>query len=353
MLFDRLCPSPHWARCIHRGKLSSPSFRPPCPVRVGPIELPLSVAVRCTSSLRKKSEEKRPTEGERIKSALPTSESDALSIPPTFLLAKSLRDYKRPIDVTGYWMSEKLDGVRAQWSPDRRAFISRLGNVFTAPDWYTSVLPQIPLDGELWVGRGLFSETVSIVKTIDSTEWHKVKFVVFDVPDASFGPFEERQSEVKKFISSLPSDCQHIACIEQHRCSGQAHLDKFLKDIEASGGEGVMLREPGSLYVGKRSRTLLKLKSFYDAEAIIVEHISGTGKFSGLMGSLKCRMECGNSFRIGTGFTDFERANPPPVGSIVTYRFFELTKEGIPRFPSFVSVRIDAKGPKDATIRRS
>ena len=59
------------------------------------------------------------------------------------------------------------------------------------------------------------------------------------------------------------------------------------------------------------------------------------------MGALKCRMECGKEFRIGTGFTDEIRRKPPSVGAIITYRFQELTKAGIPRFGSYVGVRID------------
>ena len=79
---------------------------------------------------------------------------------PPVLLAHKWEDGHDP---TGWWMSEKLDGVRAYW--DGEAFVSRLGNRFFAPDWFVEDLPADTLDGELWVGRKLFSTTMSIVRS--------------------------------------------------------------------------------------------------------------------------------------------------------------------------------------------
>lgn len=111
-----------------------------------------------------------------------------------------------------------------------------------------------------------------------------------------------------------------------------------------------MLRKPKSYYIGKRSATLLKFKSFQDAEAVVEDHIPGKGKFLGMMGAMQCIMANGLSFKIGTGFTDTTRINPPKVGSIISYRFQELTPDGTPKFPAFVGERLDVTGPRDADI---
>src|SRR3954464_15558262 len=77
---------------------------------------------------------------------------------PPLLLAER---WDNAQDLAGWWMSEKLDGVRAYW--DGKALISRLGNPFHAPDRFVAGLPAEPLDGELWIGRRAFQRTVGIV----------------------------------------------------------------------------------------------------------------------------------------------------------------------------------------------
>ena len=100
-----------------------------------------------------------------------------------------------------------------------------------------------------------------------------------------------------------------------------------------------MIREPESVYEGKRSGTLLKVKTHDDDEATVIGHKPGKGKFEGMLGSLRVRATDGREFSVGTGFTNAQRKNPPPIGSVVTYRYRGLTKNGLPRFPSFWRVR--------------
>ncbi len=99
-----------------------------------------------------------------------------------------------------------------------------------------------------------------------------------------------------------------------------------------------MLRQPGSQYESGRSSTLLKLKTFHDAEGRVLEHLPGKGRHAGRLGALVLELPSGLTFSVGTGFSDAQRQAPPPVGSIVTYRYQELTDRGVPRFPSFVRV---------------
>jgi len=257
---------------------------------------------------------------------------------PPILLAHRWESH---VDVTGWWMSEKLDGVRAYWNG--KTFVSRLGNTYHAPDWFVRDLGDEPLDGELWVGRKRFQETVSIVRRADkSPDWKRVSYVLFDAPSHE-GPFEKRLDWLRDRFDKGAHDHAHYLAHE--RCDGIEHLRKELSRIESLGGEGVMVRKPGSRYVAGRSATLLKVKSFFDAEARVVRHIGGAGKHKGRLGALEAELPSGVRFSVGTGFSDAEREAPPAIGAVITFRYQELSKDGVPRFPSFVCVRHDFEWP--------
>lgn len=240
-------------------------------------------------------------------------------------------------DVDGWWMSEKLDGVRAYWNGE--AFVSRLGNVFPAPAWFTEKLPRTILDGELFGGRKRFQHTVGVVRRQDlGREWESLRFVVFDAPDVD-APFEARVAQLEAWLTEAGSP---YALAHPHvRCEDRAHLDREMDRVEALGGEGLMLRRPGSAYEVGRSTSLLKVKRFSDAEARVVAHLPGAGKHAGRLGALLVEMLDGTRFSIGTGFSDVERVTPPAIGAIVTYRYQELSDGGVPRFPTFVAERSD------------
>jgi DNA ligase-1 len=252
---------------------------------------------------------------------------------PKLLLAQTWDDN---IDVAGWWLSEKLDGVRALWNG--RQFLSRQGNVFHAPAWFTASLPEASLDGELWLARKAFERTVSIVRRHDESDlWREVRFLVFDAP-AVAEPFEERLAYLKdSFAQRQPA---YAELLVHERCRGPVHLDAELNRIVTLGGEGLMLRQPSSQYEAGRSRTLLKVKQFHDAEARVVAHLPGTGRHCGRLGAVLVELANGTTFSVGTGFTDAQRERPPAIGSLITFRYQELTGRGVPRFPSFVRTRI-------------
>ncbi len=257
---------------------------------------------------------------------------------PPLLLAES---WDNAADLSGWWMSEKLDGVRAYW--DGQQFLSRQGNLFHAPDWFIDKFPDIPLDGELWIDRRKFQRTVSIVRRQDKNElWKEVRYLVFDAPSAT-GGFEERARIVRE---SLAEHSPQYARPHEHQlCKDVACLRAELSRIESLGGEGLMLRQPNSRYESGRSATLLKVKSFRDAEAIVIAHQGGAGKHKGRLGALQVRLADGTEFSVGTGFSDRERDNPPAIAATVTFRYQELSEAGVPRFPSYVGVRLDAPAP--------
>ena len=133
--------------------------------------------------------------------------------------------------------------------------------------------------------------------------------------------------------------------------AGQVHfalVPEELARVVAAGGEGLMLHRRDAHYRPGRSDHLLKYKTHQDAEAQVVAHLPGKGKYEGMMGAVQVRTPEGRSFRLGSGFTDAQRAAPPPLGAWVTYRYSGLTSTGLPRFARFVRVREDLPPPDRA-----
>lgn len=250
---------------------------------------------------------------------------------PPLLLAQS---WDNATDLSGWWMSEKLDGVRAYW--DGKQMLSRQGNVYHAPEWFVEGLPNTPLDGELWIDRKRFQQTISVVRRQDKSDhWKNVRLLVFDAPKCG-GSFENRLD----YLADTFGSSQHpYAKLHEHQCCRNlAHLREELTRVEQLGGEGLMLREPGSNYEVGRSTSLLKVKSFHDTEAVVLDHRAGKGKFKGMLGALIVQLPDGTEFSVGTGFSDAQRISPPPPGSVITFRYQELSDGGVPRFPSFIRV---------------
>lgn len=247
---------------------------------------------------------------------------------PNLILAK---EYKNQ-EITGWAMSEKLDGVRAYW--DGKQLISRQGNVFTPPAHFTRGFPNFALDGELFIGRGQFEQTSAAVRSRQG-DWSKIKLYVFDAPDFS-GSLKQRLDNVRAHLRRNPR--ANLVVIEQHTVKNAAHVQQFLRQVEQLGGEGVMLRHPTLPYVGGRSSQLLKVKSAHDAECVITAHHEGKGRNAGRLGAVSCQNELGE-FRIGSGFSDAQRDNPPPIGSTITYQYRGFTQKGTPRFATFLRVR--------------
>lgn len=148
-------------------------------------------------------------------------------------------------------------------------------------------------------------------------------------------------------IQRLQGASPYLGVLGQGRCEGTEHLRRALAEVEAQGGEGLMLRQPGTFYEVGRSSTLLKVKSFFDREAIVVAHQPGSGKHKGRLGALLVALPDGTQFSVGTGFSDAERRDPPPVGSVITFRYQELSDGGVPRFPSYVDIRTDLPWPPE------
>ena len=235
-----------------------------------------------------------------------------------------------------YWVSEKLDGVRALW--DGRVLRFRSGRPIAAPDWFLAALPSTALDGELWLGRGQFDRLSGAVRRnvpVDA-EWRDIRYMIFDLP-AGAGPFAERLERLAAMLSvqAVP----WLQKIDQVQLPSAAVLQQRLQDVADLGGEGLMLHRADALWSAGRSDTLRKLKPMPDDEARVVGYEPGKGRLAGRVGALLVEMDSGRRFSLGTGLSDADRQTPPALGEVVTYRYRGLTPSGLPRFASFVRQR--------------
>ncbi len=239
-------------------------------------------------------------------------------------------------DPAPYLVSEKFDGVRAFW--DGQSLRFRSGMLIAAPDWFIAALPKTPLDGELWLGRGRFDElsgTVRKKQPVDA-EWRAIHYMIFDLPGAD-GSFAERARRITALLDQVNQPW--LVAVAQRQVPDAATLQTELDQTVRQGGEGLVLHRANALWSPGRSDALLKLKPMPDEEARVLAHLPGKGKHAGRMGALLLVLPDGQQFALGTGFTDAQRENPPPVGAIVTYRYRDRTPSGLPRFASFLRVQ--------------
>ena len=287
-----------------------------------------------SSPKRKQSPAGDATESNKAQKSDNTIEIGGLFQASNLMLAHSWKPDKN-YTLSDFLISEKLDGMRALW--DGQQLVSRQGNKIHAPDFFTAGFPShMALDGELFRGRGQFQQTVSITRRLNGGEaWRDIQFVVFDAPSLSSQGFEDRLAAV------FAIDSPFVVVHPHEPCRDQQHLEAELKRVEDLGGEGLMLRRSHSTYRFGRTEDLLKVKTFKDDEAIVYGHQPGKGRHNGRMGALLCRLRNNVEFKIGTGFSDEQRNDPPDIGSIVTFRYFEMTNAGVPRFPSYLRQRDD------------
>ncbi len=300
------------------------------------------------------------------------------------MLAEKLIPEK--VNFCSYYASEKMDGVRCYWDGglsrglladevpwcntakhDRyktrimaTGLWTRYGQPIQAPEWFLNHLPRMPLDGELWAGRGNYQQVTSTVRKLEPIdwEWERIKYAVFDSPsyEEIFSDGRINNSFYKKSFqgignwingrlmaglkitelkprwfcetlkllqeADLGSVCEVVAQNQIPSMSRQAavnYLETMLKAVVDEGGEGLMLRCPTSTWSPCRTQNLLKYKPFNDTEGVVVGYkwasptdldrsLTGqkTDKLLGLMGSITVKLDSGVEFDL-SGFTEAER----------------------------------------------
>ena len=260
------------------------------------------------------------------------SSSAVANKPPEIQLAMT---YKLEHSINHYWISEKLDGVRGYW--DGKTLLTKNGNPLNPPEWFTANWPDTPVDGELWIARHTFEQVVSCVRQNEATPcWKHITFMVFDLPKSKLN-FSQRIEQINTHVKHVKSP--YFQAVQQFRLPTIDALNQKLTEIVKQQGEGLMLHYENAFYSKGRTRNIMKLKPYQDAEATVIKHIEGKGKYSNMLGSIQVRTMDGITFKIGSGFSDKERKNPPPIGSIITFKYIGKTQKGVPKFASFLRIR--------------
>ena len=249
---------------------------------------------------------------------------------------------KRERAIRNWYIHEKIDGIRAVFKDGE--LISRYGNKLYAPEEFIKNIhwplsSTIHLDGELIHQDGL-QKTGSIVR--DQTKkntmeyWKDIQYVVFDQIHDYDVPFWERLDDLKTYVA----ENDNVKILDKLGVVNDiSDIYGHLKTIETAGGEGLILRNPESNYELGRSWNLIKVKSFEDIEVEVLDYYPGEGKYEGMIGGLVCKLYGGVQFECGSGLTDLERSNPPPIGSIVTIKFMGYTDLGKPRHAVYKGIR--------------
>ena len=249
--------------------------------------------------------------------------------------------YKRTnFQYNGWLAFEKYDGIRAYWD-GQGSLITRGGKLLNPPCDVLAALPRDHcFDGELWGGRGQFQATASKVSNLSGTvDWSSIRFKVFDVlsdDDVMRMAYIDRL----KLLTQLTSNAGGF--IEVAESIGEVKDELWVDDqmhaVTKSGGEGLILRDPGAKHIPGRSDYMVKVKLVDDAEGTVVGFSEGHGINRTRVGALMIRDKEGRVFKVGSGLGMLARVEPPPIGSIVTYSFSQRTDSGLPRHPRFVRV---------------
>ncbi|PMH44938.1 DNA ligase [Vibrio sp. 10N.286.49.B3] len=262
------------------------------------------------------------------------SEAEQVFSEPFSLL--SALSYTDDVDLSQYWYSEKLDGIRARW--DGQHLYTRSGKKIVAPDWFIAGFPTQVLEGELWAGRGGFHLVQSTVLDHKPSDlaWKNITFMVFDnLTDKQ--AYQFRYQELQALLQKI--DLPQLQLVEHHAIKDKQQLESLLQEVDSGKGEGLMLRRFDSFYRAGRSSDLLKLKKNQDAEAVVVGYKLGKGRLLGQVGSLLVKFDDRIEFAIGSGLSDKLRQNPPPIGTTITFRYNGFTNNGVPKFARYIRER--------------
>jgi len=205
------------------------------------------------------------------------------------------------------------------------------------PKWFIKNYPPFAIDGELWTKRNDFDNISSIVRSKNADDrWKFITHNIFKVPNQQ-GELLERLSFLKSHLFS--HSVSHIKILSQTVINAKGQLADFLKEVTADKGEGIVVRNPNTLYQTGRLSSALKVIQYLDTECIVLEILPGKDKYQNIMGSVLCQTDSGKKLKIGSGFKDKDRANPTAIGSKITFKYYSFTKKGSFKYPVYLRVR--------------
>lgn len=265
------------------------------------------------------------------------------------------------VDPKGWWVSEKLDGIRAIWTG--KELMTRHGRKIHAPEWFYDEFPKnIALDGELYLGRNKFNVVQMTVMDHHKNKylWEKIEYHVFDIPDATYLTFEEVQYILKNYLST---SCKYLKVIHQTQVKDLDQLLELQKILVSQGAEGTMLRKPGSSYRVGETSNLLKFKSQMDSNQM-VHLLDDNAIITGykynydiledgmpIMRSILCKWEdkikfpYDPEFSVSHHITKAEKRGDYqsrfPIGHKVKILYNQLFESQKPRFPRYGGYVLD------------
>lgn len=266
-----------------------------------------------------------------------TALADAGSGPAPWPLAL----YHPGVDPSHYWVRERLRGVRAYWTG--RRLENAEGVPIAVPAGFTRGFPHRALDGKLWMGRHGYSRLLGLLhrRVPEAREWTTVLFMALDLPGHP-GPFKTRLPALRRLTEGLTAP--HLRVPPHIRITDRHALREQLRQILKAGGAGLMLHRDEALYRHPAPDDLLEMRPFRRGQGQVVAVIHARGHGSTRMLGLLLRGHGDHLFRLTEGFSEAQRDHPPPIGSIVAYKFYGYTRDGRPRFMRFLKVNEEGPG---------
>eukprot|EP00026_Physarum_polycephalum_P002112 Phypoly_transcript_02116.p1 GENE.Phypoly_transcript_02116~~Phypoly_transcript_02116.p1 ORF type:complete len:954 (+),score=114.83 Phypoly_transcript_02116:59-2920(+) len=229
-----------------------------------------------------------------------------------------------------WWMGEKYDGVRFFWNNSTTTAFTRSGKEISLALQAVNLFPGIPVDGEFWFGRRMFSTSHALLSGVEFVPWHTTRMIAFDVPPKdglNSNSFEQRYAHL---LTHLCTDNPMIILAQRVLCQKNTHLLAWVQNIIDDGGEGVILRQKESKYVGGRTSLLLKIKSCAgDKEGIVVEASSQ---------SILLELPNGITFQVSRDDVHVPKLE---VGDIVSFSYDSYGRGHAPVNPKVYRIRTD------------
>lgn len=237
-----------------------------------------------------------------------------------------------------FFVQPKLDGMRA--TSQNGKLISRKNREIDTMKHIEYHLHYTDnFDGELYAHGLSFQENMKLIKKLTDDSW-QVGYHVYDIHGLD-EPFSRRYMKLKE----LTKFKMNVNIVPAYEVNSYEELIKYHTTFLKEGYEGTIIRlDKGGYEYNKRSDSLLKFKDFID-EAYEIIDVVPSEKIP-THGVVVCKMDNGSIFKCGMKVSHEVREymlefRNEFIGQTAEVRYFELTDDGIPRFPVFFGVRLD------------